>query len=282
MKKLLLLATAAVALTGCATTTSLSMVPEQNPTVPMSDFIIGTWNAETTDLRSGEVVPLRIQLEFTGAGYLFVDLESDISAYNIPLRYRLLGEDRLAIEGRIGDEWTLAKTQGKLLVTGSYWPTEGPVSYERGVSPNWPLVASVIAVVAVLTIFIRPPRLGTKQPMREHSWLLRIRGTPRKIVFAMALLACFATGILTALEMQSCPPVLRIRAPWTSVLRLEIGALGVIAAGRLLLSLRRASAPFFTQRTAPLPYLGAFLLGIGAPLLLVGLLGVCAYLLIGP
>ena len=102
------------------------------------------------------------------------------------------------------------------------------------------------------------------------------------MLFAVARLAFFAAGVLTALELQRWSPFLRIRFPWVSVFQLEFGALSVIIAGRLLLHLRRAGTAFLSKRTAPLPLLVAFLLGFGAPMLLAGTIGLSAYVLIGP
>lgn len=207
---------------------NLWVAPMAYQDLSLGEFIIGRWHLRESAPPSNYFVT---EVEFINAETMLVDIETpEGPIYNLMFHYEFIGENRIRIRGRLGDEWQLTKKDDELIVDSSRWPGNYKNTYQRTQNINWSLIAFVLALFAFGTAFINFRLVSDGDVQNTNSIITnkKLSGLFNKIIWIAIFISIWVLGVVSGSIFWSFPSLLRVRLPWDSALSFELGIIMLI------------------------------------------------------
>jgi hypothetical protein len=239
-----------------------------------SHLIVGKWEGEREYVDDSGNQMEKIHLEFSKSGIL--TYSSSLSrelASGIVFQYAFTSPRRLALAGRIRDEWKFDQKQDTLSIEGGIWKNQ-VVSFRR-VPNTGPAILSLLGILIFeLLLRFQPDKKetmaqihnsDTTKPRQWYWWILVL------IVPLLSLVLGFITGPLLMNNLSTSPWLLYQGLPWWPLITIEIFIVILIIGIKSIMAYRYSS-----HQSAFVPngktYLGLFLISASFYGLFTGLI----------
>jgi hypothetical protein len=228
--------------------------------LPLDEFIIGRWHLLNNTPFNNYIVT---EVEFTNSKTMLVDIETPEGAiYNIMFQYEFIGENRIRIRGRLGDEWQLTKKDDELVIDSNQWPGRYKSTYQRLNNTNEPFIAFVLVFFVFGTAFINF-RLASDGDLENTNSVItnmKLSDLFNKKLQIAIISGVWILGVISGSVSWSFPFLLKIGLPWDSVFSFELSVILLILGIKIFRVIRdrRYDSNILLKG---FPYLGIFLVG---------------------
>ncbi len=197
--------------------------PPAHTSQPLSEFIIGRWAGRFVEDENGQPREYFYQLEFSRPDeVLYSRRTPNHLNFNVALAYELAEPNRLIVQARELDEWTVSRNGAFLNIVSSNGLLRDGQYAPMPVLP-WPLLAFAIGglILALVCLQFNVPKVEARgapsQPSAEYKL------TKNSALLALLLLLLFCASVASTILIWQSPALRLIRLPWDISLMLEAG-----------------------------------------------------------
>ncbi|MDR3573715.1 MAG: hypothetical protein P4L50_07630 [Anaerolineaceae bacterium] len=261
---------------------SIYAIEDQQAHINLSlqQFIVGRWKLRG-NLSRNDIIPF--EFEFAPPSTLIWNFNSpDGTFYNSVYHYQFIGENKIQITGRDGDDWVIENQGNLLIIHSGHEPTQAIV-YQRLPVVDWriPVIILLFLVVASFLVAAKHLKLNKKMVKERDYKNPEYLDLYQSAVNNLIALPVFGLGLITGNIIWNLPALLLIKLPWDAIITLEMATLFLIF-GITAIIVNRFTSKILTFSIKGFYYhLGVFIISYSIWGIIEGLLRLILFILYG-